>query len=210
MSVLTHLALIAVLAQVPYGERATPVQALPRLTTRLRPPALAALPPPREAASRPSPSTELPTLLPLLPAPMVPPELALPETAEAPTPPPDPPFSVPPLSIPPGYRPLADLTREPELISPVDENAWPGLPDTPAGTFQLELGIGADGQVDLVVPHCEPALCAAAQTYAGIVAHWRFQPAEMLGVATPSRLRLEFEVGIVAPGARPETHAPRQ
>ena len=121
-----------------------------------------------------------------------------------------PPDLAPGDAIPATYHPLADLSREPELVSEVDQDKWPSLPDTPAGTFQLELAVGADGSVNIVVPHCDPALCAAAQTYAGIVGRWHFQPAEIFGLPVPSRLRLEFEVGI-APAPRPsEDQAPRQ
>lgn len=106
--------------------------------------------------------------------------------------------ALPLAEIPPTYNPLSRLTRAPELSTPVNEDAWPVLPDAPTGTFQLELAIGTDGRVEIIVPHCAEALCPAAHAYADIVGQWHFQPAEILGLPVPSRLRLEFEVGFPA------------
>ncbi len=104
-------------------------------------------------------------------------------------------------TIPDSYLPLARLTREPQLLTEVDPSHWPALPDTPSGVFRLELGIGSGGRVERIVPLCEPALCAAAERYAEIVREWQFQPAEALGRPMPSRLTLEFQVGIAPPPA---------
>ncbi|WP_153159710.1 hypothetical protein [Zoogloea sp. 1C4] len=112
-----------------------------------------------------------------------------------------------PSEIPASYLPLSGLSREPELVTEVPPDIWPPLPDAPTGVFQLELAIGPDGAVDLVVPRCEPALCPAANTYAEIVRHWHFQPAEVLGRPVPSRLKLEFELGDPAAAS---DQAPRQ
>ncbi len=141
-------------------------------------------------------------------------------TAPRPTPrhpeptPDEPPTSAPvasqpdaPTGIPAGYLPLAGLSREPELVTDVPADVWPPLPDAPTGVFQLELAIGPDGAVDLVVPRCDPALCPAANTYAEIVRQWHFQPAEILGRPVPSRLKLEFELGDPAAAS---DQAPRQ
>lgn len=112
-----------------------------------------------------------------------------------------------PPEIPASYLPLSGLSREPELVTEVPPDIWPPLPDALTGVFQLELAIGPDGSVDLVVPRCEPALCPAANTYAEIVRQWHFQPAEILGRAVPSRLKLEFELGDPAAAG---DQAPRQ
>lgn len=101
-----------------------------------------------------------------------------------------------PAEVPASYRRLSELTREPELLTPVDERNWPKLPGVTPGSFELELAIGTDGTVDLVVPHCDEALCPAAEIYTQIVRHWHFQPGEVLGQPAPSRLRLAFDVGI--------------
>lgn len=103
-----------------------------------------------------------------------------------------------PVEIPTGYRRLSELTREPELLTPVDERNWPKLPGVAPGSFELELAIGTDGTVDLVVPHCDEPRCPAAEIYTQIVRQWHFQPGEILGQPTPSRLRLAFDVGIAA------------
>lgn len=141
-------------------------------------------------------------------------------TAPQPTPrppeptPDDPPTRAPiasqpdaPTEIPADYLPLSGLSREPELVTDVPADIWPPLPDAPTGVFQLELAIGPDGAVDLVVPRCDPALCPAANTYAEIVRQWHFQPAEILGRPVPSRLKLEFELGDPAAAS---DQAPRQ
>lgn len=113
-----------------------------------------------------------------------------------------PPSAPPPLAwpaeVPTGYRRLSELTREPELLTPVDERNWPKLPGVAPGSFELELAIGTDGTVDLVVPHCDEPRCPAAEIYTQIVRQWHFQPGEILGQPTPSRLRLAFDVGIAA------------
>lgn len=116
----------------------------------------------------------------------------------------------PPTSILPAYyRPTSALSRGPELLTPPADGDWPLLPDAPPGRFQLELAIGADGTVHRVVPLCEEALCPAAEAYAELVGRWRFQPGDLNGEPMPSRLRLEFEIGLPAdePG---EDQAPRQ
>ena len=82
--------------------------------------------------------------------------------------------------------------------------------DTPPGRFQLELAISADGTVDRIVPLCEAQLCPAAGVYAELVSHWRFQPGDLAGEASPSRLRLEFEVGLPAEADAADDQAPRQ
>jgi hypothetical protein len=102
------------------------------------------------------------------------------------------------------------LSRGPELLTPPDEDAWPSLPDTPPGRFQLELAISAEGTVDRVVPLCEAPLCPAAGVYAELVSHWRFQPGDLAGEASPSRLRLEFEVGLPPEADAADDQAPRQ
>lgn len=193
LSVIAHLALITALTRPAAGLRVGNAGApAPRLVARL-------VTPPRQAASaappaaHPAPASPAPTLPGPVPAVRAP----LPEAAAQAV-----------DAIPLAYHPLASLSREPELISAADPADWPPLPDAPTGSFQLELGIGADGRVDLVVPRCEAALCPAARIYADIVRGWRFQPAELLGRPAPSRLRLEFEVGIAAPPAADQ--APRQ
>lgn len=113
-------------------------------------------------------------------------------------------------TLPERYRPASLLSRGPELLTPPDENAWPSLPDTPPGRFQLELAISADGTVDRIVPLCEAQLCPAAGVYAELVSHWRFQPGDLAGEASPSRLRLEFEVGLPAEADAADDQAPRQ
>lgn len=113
-------------------------------------------------------------------------------------------------TLPELYRPASLLSRGPELLTPPDENAWPSLPDTPPGRFQLELAISADGTVDRIVPLCEAQLCPAAGVYAELVSHWRFQPGDLAGEASPSRLRLEFEVGLPAEADAADDQAPRQ
>ena len=127
--------------------------------------------------------------------PPVPGEIAVPSPAE---------------TLPELYRPASLLSRGPELLTPPDENAWPSLPDTPPGRFQLELAISADGTVDRIVPLCEAQLCPAAGVYAELVSHWRFQPGDLAGEASPSRLRLEFEVGLPAEADAADDQAPRQ
>lgn len=114
-----------------------------------------------------------------------------------------------PSLLPGYYRPTSALSRGPELLTPPADDDWPILPDAPPGRFQLELAIGADGTVDRVVPLCEEALCPAAEVYAELVSRWRFQPGDLNGEPMPSRLRLEFEIGLPldAPG---EDQAPRQ
>jgi len=112
------------------------------------------------------------------------------------------------MVIPVNYRKLSELTREPELQTLVDEHGWPDLPsDVMPGSFELELAIGADGVVDRVVPHCDEQHCLAAGIYMEIVRRWQFRPGEILGQPTPSRLRLAFDVGIVA---KNETAQPPQ
>lgn len=133
---------------------------------------------------------------------------AVPQQALAPAP--GEPAAAPPDTLPELYRPASMLSRGPELLTPPDEDAWPSLPDTPPGRFQLELAISADGTVDRVVPLCELPLCPAAGVYAELVSHWRFQPGDLAGEASPSRLRLEFEVGLPAEAGAPDDQAPRQ
>jgi hypothetical protein len=53
-------------------------------------------------------------------------------------------------------------------------------------------------------------LCPAAGVYAELVSHWRFQPGDLAGEASPSRLRLEFEVGLPAEADAADDQAPRQ
>ena len=194
ISVIAHVALMAALAQPASGWSGRPAGGLssPPLAARL-------LPPP--AMSRPTgapapPSRQAPNAA---TAPQ--PEPARP-TTEAPAAPAERPAgtgpALPLAEIPPAYNPLSRLTRAPELATPVNEDAWPVLPDAPTGSFQLELAIGTDGRVEIIVPHCVEALCPAAHTYAEIVGQWHFQPAEILGLPVPSRLRLEFEVGFPA------------
>ncbi len=193
LSVIAHLALITALTRPAAGLRSENAGAPPpRLVARL-------VTPPRQAAGTASPAPQPAPTTPALTSPNRAPAVGapLPEAAAQPS-----------DAIPPTYHPLTSLSREPELISAADPADWPPLPDAPTGSFQLELGIGADGRVDLVVPRCEPALCPAARIYADIVRGWRFQPAELLGRPVPSRLRLEFEVGIAAPPA--DDQAPRQ
>ncbi|MBS0348518.1 MAG: hypothetical protein JSR69_18895 [Proteobacteria bacterium] len=92
------------------------------------------------------------------------------------------------------FIPVAELTRAPELISYVDEKRWPRLPGIHAGSFRLQLYIGADGVVKQVRPDCEEDLCEAARIYTEIVSEWRFLPGEVLGTQVPSQLTLEFQV----------------
>ena len=129
----------------------------------------------------------------------------------APTPPaPVPAGPVPYEALPAIYRPASQLSRGPALLTPPAEDTWPSLPDTPPGRFQLELAIGADGSVDRVVPLCDEPLCPAAGVYAELVSQWRFQPGDLAGQASPSRLRLEFEVGPPAEAVAPDDQALRQ
>lgn len=112
--------------------------------------------------------------------------------------------------LPAIYRPASQLSRGPALLTPPAEDTWPSLPDTPPGRFQLELAIGADGSVDRVVPICDEPLCPAAGVYAELVSQWRFQPGDLAGEASPSRLRLEFEVGPPAEVGASDDQALRQ
>lgn len=113
-------------------------------------------------------------------------------------------------ALPAFYRPASQLSRGPELLTPPAVDAWPSLPDTPPGRFQLELAIGADGSVDRVLPLCDEPMCPAAGVYAELVSQWRFQPGDLAGEASPSRLRLEFEVGPPAESGAPDDQALRQ
>lgn len=131
------------------------------------------------------------------------PTLPAPDPAEAAGPAPD-------EALPAFYRPASQLSRGPALLTPPAEDTWPSLPDTPPGRFQLELAIGADGSVDRVVPLCDEAMCPAAGVYAELVSQWRFQPGDLAGEASPSRLRLEFEVGPPAESGAPDDQALRQ
>ncbi len=143
------------------------------------------------------------------PEPVRPPAPA--RTVAAPTPPA--PVPAGPLldeALPAIYRPASQLSRGPALLTPPAEDTWPSLPDTPPGRFQLELAIGADGSVDRVVPLCDEPLCPAAGVYAELVSQWRFQPGDLAGQASPSRLRLEFEVGPPAEAVAPDDQALRQ
>ena len=198
LSVIAHAALITVLARPAsgwwFGRPAGGVSS-PPLSARLLPPPAGVRhtgsPVPHAPALAQAPAAATPQ-----PAPDTRPQAeAAAATTEQPagTGP-----ALPLAEIPPTYNPLSRLTRAPELSTPVHEDAWPDLPDAPTGTFQLELAIGTDGRVEIVLPHCEEALCPAAHTYAGIVGQWHFQPAEILGLPVPSRLRLEFEVGLPA------------
>lgn len=92
------------------------------------------------------------------------------------------------------FIPVAELTRAPQLISYVDEKRWPRLPGIHAGSFRLQLSIGADGIVKQVQPNCDEDLCEAARIYTEIVSEWRFLPGEVLGTQVPSQLTLEFQV----------------
>ncbi len=198
LSVLAHGALIVV---SPHFGQAPPLPGRPGLlAVRLvRPPA-------------PGPMQPAPQVLPPAPAAAVEPQPAPeagPTQAVAPTPgglaaP------LPAESLPELYRPASMLSRGPELLTPPDEDAWPSLPDTPPGRFQLELAISAEGTVDRVVPLCEAPLCPAAGVYAELVSHWRFQPGDLAGEASPSRLRLEFEVGLPPEADAADDQAPRQ
>ncbi len=154
-------------------------------------PGRAALPGP-EPVSSPAPPRKV--AVPAVPAP---------EPAEGAGP-------VPDGALPELYRPASQLSRGPALLTPPAEDAWPSLPDTPPGRFQLELAIGADGSVDRVVPICDEAMCPAAGVYAELVSQWRFQPGDLEGQASPSRLRLEFEVGPPAEAGAPDDQALRQ
>ena len=194
LSLLAHGTLIALYVHLapspPGGQGRAPV-----LAARLAAPPVAGAP-------RPS-STALPPVAATKPEPAAPaPEPAPPPEAEA--------GAAPLPSILPGYyRPTSALSRGPELLTPPADDDWPALPDAPPGRFQLELAIGADGTVDRVVPLCEEALCPAAGVYAELVGHWRFRPGDLDGEPKPSRLRLEFEVGL--PSDTPvEDQAPRQ
>lgn len=196
LSVIAHVLVVSLLARPGtdrtsgHGSASAPLVA--RLANPPRPAARLATPPaphashatPRPAPSHPEPAPDAPTT-------------TTPTTGQ-----PD-----APAEIPASYLPLAGLSREPELVTDVPPDIWPPLPDAPTGVFQLELAIGPDGAVDLVVPRCEPALCPAANTYAEIVRHWHFQPAEALGRPVPSRLKLEFELGDPAAAG---DQAPRQ
>lgn len=196
LSVLAHAALIAVSALPRQAPQATPVQGQGRsLGARLvAPPA----PAPRRSAPQLPPSAPV-AALESKPAPPA----AAPESGEAVAP-------LPAETLPARYRPASMLSRGPELLTPPTEGAWPSLPDTPPGRFQLELAIGADGRVERVVPLCEAPLCPAAGVYAELVSQWRFQPGDLAGEATPSRLRLEFEVGLPPEPGAPDDQAPRQ
>lgn len=194
LSVIAHAALIAALSR-PASVGPAGGLSLPPLAARL-------LPPPATSRHTGSPAPHAP---PSSQAPVT--AAALPSAPARPTAEADaattgqPAATGPALplaEIPPGYSPLSQLTRAPELTTPVNEDSWPDLPDAPTGSFQLELAIGTDGRVEIIVPHCVEALCPAAHTYAGIVGQWHFQPAEILGLPVPSRLRLEFEVGVPA------------
>jgi hypothetical protein len=200
LSTIAHAALVGLLA-LPAGDQhgsggatraplvarlANPPKPAARLLTNAPPTAPSA----PKAAARPEPRQAAPA-----------PKAAASAADNAPETPPD-----TPPEIPAAYLPLAGLTREPELVTEVAPDVWPPLPDAPTGVFQLELAIGPDGAVDLVVPRCEPRLCPAANTYAEIVRRWHFQPAEVLGRPVPSRLKLEFELGDPAAGDQ----APRQ
>jgi len=194
LSVIAHAALIAALAR-PASIRPAGGLSLSPLAARL-------LPPPAMSRHTESPA---PHARPLRQAPVAaatPPSAPARPAAEVDAATTEQPAATGPAlllaEIPPGYSPLSQLTRAPELTTPVNEDSWPDLPDAPTGSFQLELAIGSDGRVDIIVPHCTEALCPAAHTYAGIVSQWHFQPAEILGLPVPSRLRLEFEVGFPA------------
>ncbi len=196
LSVIAHALVVSLLSRPGAdrkgsgGSASTPLVARlanpPRPAARLAP---APAPPTPHPAPRPAPSHPKPA----------------PDEAANATPAAGPPDA--PAEIPASYLPLAGLSREPELVTDVPPDIWPPLPDAPTGVFQLELAIGPDGAVDLVVPRCEPALCPAANTYAEIVRHWHFQPAEVLGRPVPSRLKLEFELGDPATA---RDQAPRQ
>jgi hypothetical protein len=84
-----------------------------------------------------------------------------------------------------------------------------GVPLVINDDLPLALAIGADGTVHRVVPLCEEALCPAAEAYAELVGRWRFQPGDLNGEPMPSRLRLEFEIGLPA-DEQGEDQAPRQ
>jgi len=190
LSVLAHAALIVVSARPRQAPQATPVPAgAPALGVRLVAPRAV---PARPAAQAPPP----------VPGPEPVHKTAPAEAGEPAAPMPD-------DALPARYRPASQLSRGPELLTPPAEDAWPSLPDTPPGRFQLELAISADGSVDRVVPLCEAPLCPAAGVYAELVSHWRFQPGDLAGEASPSRLRLEFEVGL-PPDAGTDDQAPRQ
>ena len=208
ISVIAHAALMAALTQPASGWSGRPAGGLSSspLSARLLPPP--ALSRPTEApAPHAPPSRQAPSAA---TAPQ--PQPARP-TAEAPTAPAEQPAgtgpALPLAEIPPAYNPLSRLTRAPELTTPVNEDAWPVLPDAPTGSFQLELAIGTDGRVEIIVPHCVEALCPAAHTYAGIIGQWHFQPAEILGLPVPSRLRLEFEVGFPADAEAADGNQPQ-
>lgn len=195
LSALAHAALVSLLTRPDGGGARAPAP----LTARLaNPPRAASQPtaPPRATPAAPTPAPALPS-----PAPAEPATPPSPDASPAPSP-----ADAPP-EIPADYLPLAGLAREPELVTEVPPDVWPPLPGAPDGVFRLELAIGADGVVDLVVPRCEPALCPAANAYAEIVRQWRFQPAELLGRPVRSKLKLEFELG---DPARADAQAPRQ
>lgn len=200
LSVLAHGALIAL---SPHSGQSLPVPGREhRLAVRLVTP--------------PGPLRSIPQALPSAPAAAVEPK-PVPEAvatqsvaAQADTPSRELAEASPAEALPELYRPASMLSRGPELLTPPDEDAWPSLPDTPPGRFQLELAIGADGTVDRVVPLCEAALCPAAGVYAELVRHWRFQPGDLAGEASPSRLRLEFEVGLPAEADAADDQALRQ
>lgn len=126
-------------------------------------------------------------------------EAKVPETRsrrrEAATPATKPVATAPPPAAPsPPYFPAFALTRAPTLLSTVSPDDWPSTPGAPSGSFQIELDIGADGRVMQLRSICEPRMCEAAAIYCGTLTGWRFVPAEILGHAVPSRIRVEFEL----------------
>lgn len=112
------------------------------------------------------------------------------------------------IELPGKYLPLGSLTREPELLSQVDDNAWPIVPGQASGSFQLELGISSSGAVEVIIAHCEPALCPVTGLYEAIIKEWAFQPAQIDGLRVPSRLKLEFRIEEASP--EQDDQPPRQ
>ncbi len=128
---------------------------------------------PSAATTPPKPSSDLP----------------MPRETASPARSPDPGQDAPPVF------PVEALTHLPQLVTEVTVDDWPSTPGAPSGSFQIEVDVGSDGRVMRVKPLCEPKICEAAATYAGVITGWHFVPAEILGHPVSSRIQIEFEIG---------------
>lgn len=179
VSVLAHVAALALIS--PPFSRLDSRPSQPRLDVTLKAPRHSATALPAADYAAPAEAAMKPTI-PLENEDVPPQQQSAPPSTEEPPP------------TQPDYPPSSSLSRQANLISPVDEAAWPRFPQLGNGIFQLELIISSDGRVAAITPSCSPPLCEAAEAYAEIVSQWRFVPAELENVPVAVRLRIEFEL----------------